>query len=156
MQQNDFIYNPIFLIFISYALGALATGLVSSLGWVKYFDEHHYISDKWTKRLGVLHFGWLIRNSFMGFFNQKLKYEGKAKKEKLENLIHEMTLAEIGHLLGFIFLLIFNTILIFYGIEWWYLLILFLINIVFNLYLVFLQQYNKRRIRKILARSHRI
>jgi len=145
--------NPITLIFTSYGLGVLAVYLLKSLNLYAHFENQNYISDKLTQQLGVLKFGWLIKNTFMGKFNQKIKYHGIAKSKTLEELKTEMTAAEIGHLFGFITMLIATFVLIFWEIEWWYFFLLILLNIIFNLYLVLFQQYNKRRINRILKRQ---
>jgi len=147
---EEILYNPIALIFGSYALGVMGGNFLKVMKWYSYFENRNYISDTLTKRLGVLHFGWLIKNSFMRVFNPKIKYSGKANKEKLEQVVVEMTDAEINHLMGFFFLLVVNMIAPFFGVACWYLVVLFVLNIIFNFYLVFLQQYNKRRIQKVL------
>lgn len=85
-------------------------------------------------------------------FNKKLTLGAKADKETLQKLVKEMTYAEVGHLIAFVALLILNVTLPLLGYSLTYVLILFLTNIVFNLYLVFLQQYNKRRIISLLKR----
>ena len=143
-------FNPIFLVFGSYILGLLGTGLIKMTGSYKWFENHNYISDELTKRIGVLKFGWLIRNSFMGKFNPKLKLKGGVNQEKLIQLKIDMTFAENNHLIGFILLQILIVFLAFKRITMWQILSYTIINIIFNLYLVFLQQFNKRRIDKIL------
>lgn len=147
---DDLAYNPIFLIFLSYAIGVWLTELVKRLKLYHWFEDQNYISDKLTQQLGVLHFGWLIRHTFMGKFNQKLQLKGKADAETLHQLKTDMTYAEIGHLLAYVLLLILNIVGIFLDMAIWYLVLFFFINLVFNLYLVFLQQYNKRRISRLL------
>ncbi len=89
----------------------------------------------------------------MGMFSKHLKYEGKAKTETLEILKSNMNDSDVGHLFGFITMLIATFILLLFGIDWWYFFLLILLNIIFNLYLVFFQQYNKRRITRILKRQ---
>jgi len=144
------IFNPIFWIFLSYIFGMFGTSFLKLIGVFSSFENHNYISDKLTKRLGVLKFGWLIRHSFMGKFNQNLKFKGKLNKGKLEELKDQMTLAENSHLVAFIFLQIMIVVLYILEIELWQFLVYFVLNIIFNLYLVFLQQYNKRRIDRII------
>lgn len=150
----ELIYNPVFLIFTSYGLGILVTEVVKLFGGYHYFKNHNYISDQWTRRLGVLHFGWLIRHSFMGKFNTKLKYTGKAKQDTLEELKRDMTYAENNHLFAFFLLLPINFSMLFHPIPLWYIIFFFILNGVFNLYLVFLQQYNKRRIDRLLRSNN--
>lgn len=143
-------FNPIFLIFTSYAFGVLGTSLIKLLGIYKWFENHNYIGDELTKNLGISRFGWLIRNSFMGKFNPKLKYKGRLNKERLIQLKKDMTFAENNHLIAFILLQILIVFLAFKNIEMWQIVSYTILNLIFNLYLVFLQQFNKRRIDKIL------
>ena len=58
--------------------------------------------------------------------------------------------AEIGHLIGFYVLLLLCLVYIFLGKNWKLILFIFVMNIILNLYLVFLQQYNKRRVNRFL------
>ncbi|EPR71182.1 hypothetical protein ADIWIN_3227 [Winogradskyella psychrotolerans RS-3] len=60
-----------------------------------------------------------------------------------------MVYAEIGHLIGFIFILIVIVIKLWNGL-FLSAFILFLFNIIFNLYPILLQQQNKNRIDHIL------
>ena len=143
-------FNPILWIFASYLLGAMATSFIKSLKILSSFENHHYIEDKLTKKLGVLKLGWLIRHSFMGKINPNIKFKGKLNKERLEQLKHEMTLAETGHLIAFLFLQILIVTFLVLGVPFWQIIVYTILNIVFNLYLVFLQQFNKRRIDRLL------
>lgn len=145
------VFNPIFLIFSSYAIGVLGTVFIQLIGFYQWFENHNYIGDTLTKRLGVLQFGWLIRHSFMGKFNQKLKFKGGINKEKLEQLKKDMTFAENNHLIAFLLLQILIVLLLIWGIQYWQIIAYTILNIIFNLYLVLLQQYNKRRIDRILV-----
>jgi len=78
--------NPISLVFASYTIGVLGTGLIKLLGQYDRFENHNYIKDELTSKLGVLKFGGLIRNSFMGIFNPKLKFKGKLNQEKSDHI----------------------------------------------------------------------
>lgn len=150
--MGTFNYNVIFWIFVSYAIGAMLTDFLVKKLKVRWFENKNYISDQWTKRLGILFFGWMIKNSFMGMFSRHLTIKKSGGAEELQTLKTNMGYSEVGHLIAFYFLLLVNITFVFMGLEWWYILLFFLINIVFNLYLVFLQQYNKRRIDRIIKR----
>ena len=143
-------YNPIFWIFISYAIGAILADFFIKKQKVKWFDDRNCISDKTTKRIGVLILGWMVKNTFMGWFNKKIKLKSSAGREELLKVKQEMRNSEAGHLIAFYFLLIINVVLIYKGLNWWYIVLFLIINIILNLYLVYLQQYNKRRIDKVL------
>ena len=138
------------MIFVSYGAGVLGTGIIKLLGVYDYFENHNYIGDNLTEKLGVLKLGWLIRNSFLGKFNQKLKFKGGLNQEKLMQLKDDMTFAENNHLIGFVLLQVLIVILAYKRIKIWQILSYTILNIIFNLYLVFLQQFNKRRIDRIL------
>ena len=140
-----------FWIFVSYAIGAILTDFFVSKLKVNWFDDLNYLSDRMTRNLGVLAFGWLVKNTFMGWFNKKLRLKASADKNDLTQLKQEMRNAEAGHLIAFYFLFGVNGYMAYLGLEWWYIVLFFLINVVFNLYLVFLQQYNKRRIDRLIA-----
>lgn len=143
-------FNPILLVFASYTIGVFGTGITKILGLYEKFEDHNYIGNLLTKRLGVLKFGWLIRKSFMRIFNPKLKFTGKMNTEKLIQLKEDMTFAENNHLFGFIFFQGLIFVLAAWGFEIWQIVSYTIINVVFNLYLVFLQQFNKRKIDRIL------
>ena len=128
-------FNPIFLILTSYALGVLGTFIIKKLGFYESFENHNYIGDILTKRLGVLKLGWLIRNSFLGKFNQKLKLSGRLNHERLIQLKKDMTFAENNHLIAFILLQTLIVFLAFKGIETWQIVSYTILNIIFNLYL---------------------
>ena len=149
--MSTILYNPILWIFLSYAIGQITSDILIKKYKVDWFEDHNYISDKWTKWMGVLAFGWLIRHTFMGWFNKKLRLKSSADIATLKTLKTEMEYAEAGHLVAFYFLLLVNIGFIFFGLEWWYVISFFFLNIVFNMYLVFLQQYNKRRIDRVIG-----
>ncbi len=149
--MDSLIYNPIFWIFISYTVGAIISDVLVKRFKVTWFEDKNFISDESTRWLGVLVLGWMIKNSFMGWFNKKLKLKPSAGIDKLKTLKKEMGYAESGHLIAFYFLLVVNIIFVFIGVEWSYIITFFFLNIVFNMYLVFLQQYNKRRIDRVIG-----
>ena len=97
MDLDLILKNPIVLIFLSYTLGALITDFLKVKGWVSWFHDRDYISDRLTKSIGVLPLGWLIRKTWLGKFNAKLKYSGIKDVATLEKLKEEMTYAGMGH-----------------------------------------------------------
>ena len=74
---------------------------------------------------------------------------------EIQNLINEMTIAEISHLIGFLFVTFFavyKTI----THDFLFGLIIMIVNIFMNLYPTLLQQENKRRIDPIIKRQKKI
>jgi len=91
-----------------------------------------------------------VKNTFFKFFNQKLKVKNKISE--LSELRKEMTLSEISHLIGFAFM---TVIALDQSISDNYLfgLAIMIVNILMNLYPSLLQQENKRRIDKLIAKN---
>jgi len=66
---------------------------------------------------------------------------------ELPDLRNEMTIAEIGHLIGFVFVIGFVLVKVGQG-YYLFALVMLIVNILMNLYPTLLQQQNKRRIDK--------
>ena len=148
--MDNFFHNPIALLFVSYAIGASLTPMLQKTAWYKREISKNYLSDKTTNNLGVLLLGKIIIATSLRYFNQNLYLKGRPKKEDLLKIKQVMHDAEIGHLIGFYVLLLLCLIYIFLGKDWRLILGIFIMNIILNLYLVFLQQYNKRRVNRLL------
>lgn len=111
----------------------------------------NFISSKsLNKKIGLGYFKWIVKNTFFKFFNQKIKLENK--KTELTEIRKEMTLAEISHLIGFIFVIIFAVYKSFTD-NLLFGLIIMIANVLMNLYPSLLQQENKRRIDKLINRQ---
>ena len=148
--MDAFFENPIALLFMSYGIGASITGVIQHKTWFASISNYNWLNDKWTKYLGVLLLGKIIIATPLRLFNPKLYLKGRPKEKELLQLKQDMDGAEVGHLIGFIVLLILCIVYIFIEKSWKLILIIFLTNIILNLYLVFLQQYNKRRVNRLL------
>ena len=119
--------------------------------YYKKLSNLNFITNKaLNKNIGIEYFKWIVKNSFFKFFNQKIKL--KNKKMELTEIRKEMTLAEISHLIGFVFVTFFA---IYKSITHNYLfgLTIMIVNILMNLYPSLLQQENKRRIDKLIKRQ---
>lgn len=119
--------------------------------YYKKISNLNFIESKTlNKNIGIEYFKWIIKNTFFKFFNQKIKLENK--KTELTEVRREMTIAEISHLIGFIFV---TFIAIYKSVSDNYLfgLTIMVVNILMNLYPSLLQQENKRRIDKLIKRQ---
>lgn len=116
---------------------------LSSLNFVK--------NETLNKVIGIGIFKWVIKNTFLKFFNQKLKLKKKIEKTDLDRLRNEMTIAELDHLIGFVFVTVF-AIVKSYSHDFLFGLTIMAVNILMNLYPSLLQHENKRRIDKLLKR----
>ena len=116
---------------------------LSSLNFLK--------SEKLNKIIGIGLFKWIVKNTFFKFFNQKLKLKKKIEKTDLSKLRKEMTISEIDHLVGFAFVTIFALVK-FYNFKFLFGSTIMTFNVLLNLYPSLLQQENKRRIDKLIAK----
>ena len=116
---------------------------LSSLNFLK--------SEKLNKIIGIGLFKWIVKNTFFKFFNQKLKLKKKIEKTDLSKLRKEMTISEIDHLVGFAFVTIFALVK-FYNLKFIFGSTIMTFNVLLNLYPSLLQQENKRRIDKLIAK----
>ncbi|WP_291865132.1 hypothetical protein [Maribacter sp.] len=119
--------------------------------YYKKLSNLNFIESKTlNKNIGLKYFKWIVSNTFFKFFNQKIKL--KNKKTKLTEIRREMTIAEISHLIGFIFV---TFIAVYKSLSHHYLfgLTIMIVNILMNLYPSLLQQENKRRIDPLIKRQ---
>ena len=134
--------------FISWIVGMILNGFLMKTAFYQNFSNLNFIPSKAiNKKIGMKPFKWIVKNTFFKMFNQKIKVENR--QVDLNEIRREMTLSEISHLIGFLFVTIFamyNSLTAgpLYG------LIMMIPNTLMNLYPSLLQQENKRRIDKIL------
>ena len=140
--------------FISWLVGMILNSILIKTEYYKKLSNLNFItSNSLNKTIGIKYFKWMVKNSFFKFFNQKIKL--KNKKTELTEIRKEMTIAEISHLIGFVFVTFFA---IYKSITHNYLfgLTIMVVNILMNLYPSLLQQENKRRIDKLIKRQIKI
>ena len=127
--------------------------LVKTEYYKKLSNLNFIVSKTLNENIGIEYFKWIVKNTFFKFFNQKIKLE--KKKTELTEIRKEMTIAEISHLIGFIFV---TVIAIYKSISNNYLfgLTIMIVNILMNLYPSLLQQENKRQIDRLINRQVKI
>lgn len=140
---------------ISWIVGMVVNaGLIKTPFYKQYLTKLNFITDENLNRyIGIGIFKWIIIHSLFKYFNPKLSLKKKITASELPDLRNEMTIAEISHLIGFVFVIGFVLVKVGQGYCLFALVIL-IVNILMNLYPTLLQQQNKRRIdkyRKILA-----
>ncbi|WP_262710669.1 glycosyl-4,4'-diaponeurosporenoate acyltransferase CrtO family protein [Echinicola rosea] len=101
-----------------------------------------------NKYIGLFYFKWVVKNTFFKFFNQKIKIQNK--NTSLADIRREMTIAEISHLIGFIFVAVI-AVLKSISVNPVCGATIMLVNIIMNLYPALLQQENKRRLDKLIV-----
>ncbi|AJR03364.1 membrane protein [Siansivirga zeaxanthinifaciens CC-SAMT-1] len=147
-----FVYG-ISMSFISWIVGMIINSMLVKTEFYKKISNLNFIKSRTlNKRIGIKYFKWIVKNSFFKFFNQKIKLENK--NTDLVVIRNEMTLSEISHLIGFVFVFsvaIYKSITV--GIL--FALAMMIPNTLLNLYPSLLQQENKRRIDDFLKRKTR-
>lgn len=136
---------------ISWMVGMIFNAvLVKTEYYNKISDLNFLESERSNKRIGIKYFKWIVKNTFFRFFNQKITL--KDKKTTLTEIRKEMTIAEISHLIGFVFVTVFaiyksSTHNCFFGLT------IMTVNVFMNLYPSLLQQENKRRLDKLIKKQ---
>ncbi|EIJ38481.1 hypothetical protein JoomaDRAFT_1466 [Galbibacter orientalis DSM 19592] len=137
--------------FISWIVGMLFNSILVKTEFYKKISNFNFIeSETLNNNIGLSYFKWIVKNTLFKFFNQKITL--KNKKMNLREVRKEMTIAEISHLIAFIFV---SIIAIYKGFTQSFLLglIIMLVNLLMNLYPSLLQQENKRRIDKLIKKQ---
>ena len=137
--------------FISWIVGMIINGLLrkSAIYCNAVSDLNFIKSETINRNIGIGAIKWIIKNSFLKYFNQKLKLKAKTDKAGLVHLRNEMNIAETDHLIGFIFVTIFALIKL-VNAEYLFALVIMILNLLMNLYPSLLQQENKRRIDRVI------
>lgn len=139
---------------ISWMVGMILNSILMKTEYYKKLSNLNFITSKTlNKSIGLKYFKWIVKNTFFKFFNQNIKLANK--KADLTEIRNEMTLAEISHLIGFLFAAIFAihksfSVSLAFGLP------IMIANIWMNLYPSLLQQENKRRIDKLINRQRTV
>jgi hypothetical protein len=139
--------------FISWMFGMIVNSFIKDQAYYNKLSNLNFLTnEKYNKVIGLELLSWIVKNTFFKFFNQSLKLDNTAEISALKNLRKEMTIAEISHLIAFIFVLFFA---VYKGISQNFVfgLVVVGINILMNLYPSLLQQKNKRRIDRLIKIS---
>jgi uncharacterized protein YacL len=138
---------------ISWIVGIIVNTLIKNQPWYKNLSYIELVKSKRVNKwMGIDAVKWIIINTPFKYFNPGLKVQGKGTD--LVALRREMTYAEIGHLVGFVFVTFFALIKainvsILFGV------IIMMVNLLMNLYPSLLQQQNKKRIDRFINRKNR-
>lgn len=150
MMVSIYILNSIAFVFGSWTIGLIFNNAIKNAAFYPKLSNFNCIKKESTyQAIGMNAFKWVLKNSFFKYFNQKLKFETRPSISQLQEIRKEMTYSEIGHHIAFIFILVVLVFKLYEG-QFTYAAILFVFNIIFNLYPSLLQQQNKKRIDRIL------
>jgi ABC-type bacteriocin/lantibiotic exporter with double-glycine peptidase domain len=151
---GNYITFAISICFISWLFAIMVNSVLIKFSCYSKLGYFNFIRGKQlNKILGIYAIKWILRNTFFKYFNQAIKIE--AKDADLNQLRDAMTGAEISHLIGFIFVMIFVVYMsisqsLLFGI------IILVFNLLMNLYPSLLEQENKRRLDRLIQRQARL
>ena len=134
-------------------VGLFANLAIKDKSFYRHLENFNFIkSDTVNRYLGIVYFKEILLRSFWRQLNPTIKITKHPDRQKLISLRNEMTSAEIGHLIAFICVIIVAVI---FKIKHFYegaFIPILISNIIFHTYPVLLQQYNKRRLDKVIDR----
>lgn len=138
---------------ISWIVGMIINAFLKKTKfYTNYLSNLNFIKSKFlNKIIGIFVFKWIVKNTPLKFFNQKLTVKKKIETSDLINLRNDMTVSEIDHLIGFAFVSIFALVK-FVDFNFIFGLMIMIANVLLNLYPSLLQQENKRRIDRLLKK----
>lgn len=112
--------------------------------YVKNFEITKNVS--FYKLLGLDFFTYCVKNTFFRHCNTKIRITKKPNIDEVDRLLNEITISELCHIFGFIFVLLFQIATLILGLyDMFFSSILF--NTIFNIYPILLQERNKLRLR---------
>ena len=151
----EYIIFSVAVTYLSWIVGILGHALIKHRSVYRKLSNLNFMSSKRANALlGIKPFAWLIKNTFLRFFNPGLKVNNPQTADELKTLRNEMTKAEVGHLIGFAATTLFALIIIVTKGPALALSIM-AANVLMNLYPVLLQQENKRRLDRLIRRWER-
>lgn len=136
--------------FISWIVGIIGHTLIKNTSFYQRISNLNFLSSqKWNKWIGIDWFTWMVKNTFFKYFNQSIKIDKLSDVNDFGWLRDEMTKAEVGHLIGFAFV---SVVAMYKGVTQSLLLALTIMvfNVLLNLFPSLLQQYNKRRLDRLV------
>lgn len=150
-----YITGSISLVFCFAIIGLLINLAIKDKPFYLHLSNFKFIKDhKLNRYLGILYFKHLLANTFWKNFNPTLKIKEKPDQTKLKQLRNEMTYAEISHLIAFILVIVLTIISYFTQFHNKIIPILLIANVIFHLYPALVQQYNKRRLDKVIHKMN--
>lgn len=101
------------------------------------------------KFLGLDFFTYIVKNTFFRHCNTKIKITKKPTIDEADKLLNEITISELCHFFGLVFVLLFQITVLILGLyDMLFTSLLF--NTIFNIYPILLQERNKLRLRNFL------
>ena len=152
MQLLD---NAVLFMFLSFVIGLAGDAALQRTSVYNVLSHWFLFEHPQTyESVGVLWYRWFLAVTPFGSFNRDLYFTKRRDVHTLSAVRQKMCSAEISHWVGFLCLLALTFV------AWWYrgIFIAFcyvFFNLIGNLYPCLLQQYNKRRLDRVINAAAR-
>ena len=147
--------NVIFFMFLSFLLGTFADPILRRVAKYESLSNRYLFRNlKTYETIGILWFRRFLEVTPVGSFNRNLHFSKNRDLATFTALRSHMATAEMSHWVGF------TAMLVLTGIAWWlrgplvgsgYV----VFNVLGNVYPALLQQYNKRRLCRLISAAER-
>ncbi|MBK7895077.1 MAG: hypothetical protein IPJ90_09390 [Anaerolineaceae bacterium] len=143
--------NAILFMFLSFVMGVIADPILRRMTNYEWWSTRYLFKDSKTyEKIGILWFQRFLKVTPLGSFNGNIHFTQKRDLATLRAIREQMATAEMSHWVGFIVMLGLTVL------AWFYRgavvgLVYVAFNVLGNVYPSLLQQYNKRRLNRVIS-----
>ena len=142
--------NPGAVMFFSFLFGMMGNTILRRMSiYERFSDRYLFSGSKPYERLGVLWYRKILLATPLRFFKPNIRFSTSRNLATLDSVMVHIKTAEVVHWVGFEAMLVLNFT------AWWYVgnemaLAYLSLNVFGNLYPCLLQQYNRRRLTRVI------
>jgi hypothetical protein len=142
--------NPVAVLFLSFIFGMAGNAILSKMSiYERLSDRYLFSGSKPYESLGVVWYRNFLLATPLRFFNSNIRFSGNPDLATLNSVMNHMKDAEVSHWFGFAAMLVLNCVAAWY-FSYKVVLGYVVLNILGNLYPCLLQQYNRRRLTRVV------
>jgi Glycosyl-4,4'-diaponeurosporenoate acyltransferase len=143
--------NPLAVMFFSFLFGMMGNAILRRMSiYERFSDRYLFSGSEPYESLGVLWYRKILLATPLRFFNPNIRFSANRSLATLNSVMMHIKTAEVVHWVGFAAMLVLNFAV------WWYVgiemaLAYLSLNVFGNLYPCLLQQYNRRRLTRVIT-----
>ncbi len=148
--------NSIAVMFLSFLCGIVGDAILKKhpgYGWLS--TRYLFRNSRSYEVLGIRFFQSLMLKTPLGSFNRRLIVTADRSLQTLETVRREMATAEVSHWVGFVVMFAVTIGVWFKGGGGFVIGSYVILNVFGNVYPAMLQQYNKRRLERLIELTRR-
>lgn len=147
--------NVIMWMFLSFVVGAMVDPILrKTTNYEKLSSLYVFRESKTYEAIGILWFRRFLKWTPFGSFNSDICFKSKRDLNEFRAIRESMASAEISHWVGFAAMLLLTLVALWYrGPVIGFAYVVF--NLLGNVYPALLQQYNKRRLLRLILTAER-